>query len=151
MAIDIVTTTDCAAPLGLVFEYVADYRNVPDWLFGIQTFEPVGDIDHGLGAVFDGAMHLGVTLKSRIEVVEWAEDRLIGFDSVKGFKNSSRWTFESTGDDSTRIVAELSYSLPFGPAGKALGKVIEPFVKQAVAHSSTHLKEQVERAARARG
>jgi uncharacterized membrane protein len=150
MSIDIVKTTDCEAPLDVVFAYVADYRNVPDWLFGVQTFEPVGDIDHGLGAVFDGAMHLGVTLKSRIEVNEWADDQLIGFDSVKGFKNSSRWSFEPRGDG-TRITAEVSYSLPFGPAGKALGKVMEPFVKQAVAHSSAHLKEQVEKVARSRG
>jgi uncharacterized membrane protein len=150
MAIDIVKTTECGAPLEVVFAYVADYRNVPDWLFGVQSFEPVGEVDHGLGAVFDGAMHLGVTLRSRIEVNAWEDDRLIGFDSVKGFKNSSRWTFERLGDGGTRIIAEVSYSLPFGPAGKALGKVIEPFVKQAVAHSSQHLKEQVEKAARAR-
>ena len=150
MAIDIVKTTECDAPLDLSFDYVADYRNVPEWLFGVQTFEPVGDLDHGLGAVFDGAMHLGVTLKSRIEVNEWVDNRLIGFDSIKGFKNSSRWSFEPW-DGGTRITAEVSYSLPFGPAGKALGKVIEPFVKQAVAHSSTHLKEQVEKVARSRG
>ncbi len=147
MSIEIVKTTACEAPLDVVFDYVADYRNVPDWLFGVETFEPVGDVDHGLGAVFDAAMHLGMTLKSRIEVNAWVDSRLIGFDSIKGFKNSSRWNFERTGDTSTLITAEVSYSLPFGPAGKAMGKVIEPFVKRAVAHSSAQLKEQVEKVA----
>jgi len=150
MSIDIVKTTECDAPLDAAFDYVADYRNVPSWLFGVQTFEPVGDIDHGLGAVFDGAMHLGVTLTSRIEVNEWVDNRLIGFDSVKGFKNSSRWNFEAAGEGRTLITAEVSYSLPFGPAGKALGKVIEPFVKQAVKHSSDHLRQRIEEAAGSR-
>jgi uncharacterized membrane protein len=147
MATDIVMTTDCDATVEEVFAYVDDYRNVPQWLFGIQRFEPVGDTDQGLGAVFDAVMHLGTTLRSRIEVVEWAQDRLIAFDSVRGFRNSSRWTFERAGQG-TRVTTEVSYSLPFGPAGKAVGKVIEPFVKQAVHHSSRHLKEQVEKTSR---
>jgi uncharacterized membrane protein len=145
MAIDIVTTTQCDVPLEAVFAYVDDYRNVPDWLFGIERFEPVGDVDQGLGAVFDAVMHVGKTLRSRIEVVDWAHNRLIAFDSVKGFANSSRWTFEPAGKDRTVVTAELSYALPFGPAGKAVGRVIEPFVKQTATRSSTALKEQVER------
>jgi uncharacterized membrane protein len=144
MPIEIRVESTFQAPLEVAFAYTADYRNVPDWLYGISKFEPVGDKDYGLGAVFDGSMNLGATLHSRIEVNEFEENRLIGFDSIKGFKNSSRWTFSALDAKHSTVVADVSYELPGGIAGKALGKVIEPFVKIAVKHSSAALQEAVE-------
>ena len=144
MPIEICVESTFQAPLEVAFAYTADYRNVPDWLYGISKFEPVGDLDYGLGAVFDGSMNLGATLHSRIEVNEFEENRLIGFDSIKGFKNSSRWTFSALDAGRSRVVADVSYELPGGIAGKALGKVIEPFVKIAVRHSSAALQKCVE-------
>ena len=144
MPIEIRVESTFEAPLEVAFAYTADYRNVPDWLYGISRFEPVGDKDYGLGAVFDGSMHLGATLHSRIEVNEFEENRLIGFDSIKGFKNASRWTFSALDAKRSTVVADVSYELPGGIAGKALGKVIEPFVKIAVRHSSAALQKAVE-------
>lgn len=144
MAVDIVKTETCNAPLKTAFEYVADYRNIPDWMFGVHSFEPVGAKDYGLGSVFDVTVHLGARIHTRIEAVEWEENRLIGMDSVKGFKVRSRWYFTADGDDRTEVTAKISYEPPFGPAGKALGKVMEPFVKQAVKHASHHLVTNIE-------
>jgi uncharacterized membrane protein len=148
MPVEIVTSTTCEAPCDAAFAYVADYRNVPHWLFGIHEFTPVGDRDYGLGSVFDASVHLGLRLHSRIEVDEFVEDRLIAFDSVKGFKVRSRWNFEPVAPGRTTITAQVTYALPFGPAGRAMGKVVEPAVKQAVAHSSDELTARIEAAAR---
>lgn len=142
--VDIHVETTVEAPLAEAFAYTANYRNVPQWLYGIQEFVPHGEVDYGLGAVFDGKIHLGATLNSRIEIQGFAENSLIEFDSIKGFKNSAKWTFTAHGEDHTLIVADVSYQLPLGIAGKALGKVIEPFVKIAVKHSSAALKEHIE-------
>lgn len=144
MPIEIHVESTFQAPLDVAFAYTANYRNVPEWLYGISKFEPVGEKDYGLGAVFDGSMNLGATLNSRIEVNEFEENRLIGFDSIKGFKNSSRWTFTALDANRSQVVAEVSYELPGGIAGRALGKVIEPFVKIAVKHSSAALQKCVE-------
>lgn len=144
MPIEIHVESTFRAPLEVAFAYTANYRNVPDWLYGISKFEPVGEVDYGLGAVFDGSMNLGVTLHSRIEVNEFEENRLIGFDSIKGFRNSSRWTFSAIDANRSSVVADVSYELPGGIAGKALGKVIEPFAKIAVQHSSAALQKAVE-------
>ena len=139
MAIHIHKETDCAAPLDKVFAYVTDYRNIPDWLYGISSFVPTTELDRGLGATFDGSIHLGVTLHSTIETTKFEEGRMFEFDSVKGFRNWSTWTFDEVDADTTRISADVYYELPGGIAGKAIGKVIEPFVKLAVRHSSEHL------------
>jgi uncharacterized membrane protein len=138
----------CNAPLGVTFGYVADYRTIPHWMFGVRSFEPVGDRDYGLGSVFDVNLQLGVPIRTRIETVEFEEDRVIAMDSVKGFKARSRWTFEALDADRTTVHATVSYELPFGPAGKAMGKVMEPFVRQAVSYISQHLRENVEQLAR---
>jgi uncharacterized membrane protein len=133
------------APLEVAFAYVDDYRTVPEWLFGVQKFEPVGDLDRGLGAVFDGSMKLGpTTLHSTIEVTRWKADELIAFESIKGFVNRSTWHFASAGPEATELTVDFEYELPGGLAGKALGRAIEPFVAIAVRHTEHTLREKVE-------
>ncbi len=46
-------------PVDLAFAHIDDYRNVPDWMFGISRFVPIGDLDQGLGATYDATMQLG--------------------------------------------------------------------------------------------
>lgn len=143
MAIHIHKETDCDAPLEKVFAYVTDYRNVHEWLYGISKFVPITELDRGVGATFEGTINLGATLHSTVETTAFEEGKLFELDSIKGFKNTSRWSFEAIDAKRTTIIADVSYSLPGGIAGKLLGKVIEPFVKIAVKHSSEHLARNV--------
>jgi len=145
MGIEISIDETVAAPLDVTFDYVADYRTIPEWMFGVRKFEPVDPAkDYGLGSVFDVSLSLGVPINTRIETVEFEDDRVIGMDSVKGFKARSRWYFASDGAGRTRVTATVTYELPFGPAGRAMGKVMQPFVRQAVGHISQHLKANLE-------
>lgn len=145
-AIEFTVETDFAAPVNAAFAYTADYRNVPNWLYGIQRFTPVGERDYGLGAVFDGEMNVGLTLRSRIEVDEFEENALISFDTIEGFRIRSTWRFSATGVGTSAVRAEVAYELPGGLAGKGVGKAIEPFVKIAIKHSSAGLKRCIEAA-----
>lgn len=148
MAADIVRTETVDAPLEAAFAYVADYRKIPDWMFGVQRFEPIGDQDYGQGSVFDVTLSLGVKIHTTIKAVEWEENRLIGMDSIKGFKAVSRWYFDADGPNRTTVTAKVSYELPFGPAGKAMGKIMEPFVHRAVGYGAEKLKTNIEARAR---
>jgi uncharacterized membrane protein len=143
--VDIHHEGTCAAPLDVAFAYLDDYRNATTWMFGLSTFEPVGDKDHGLDAVFDGTFAVKpVKLSSRIRVTEWEENKVIAFESIKGFKNWSTWRFESTGPEQTRIDVTFSYELPGGLAGRALSKVLEPIVAVSVRHSDEALRREIE-------
>lgn len=144
MAIDVRIVETVNAPLDVTFAYVADYRTIPEWMFGVKKFEPVTAEDYGKGSVFDVSLSLGVPINTRIETVEFKEGRVIGMDSIKGFKAKSRWYFEADGPDRTKVDAVVSYDLPFGPAGRGMGRVMQPFVKQAVSHISHHLKANLE-------
>ncbi|WP_337455811.1 SRPBCC family protein [Prescottella sp. D32] len=132
-------------PVDLAFAHIDDYRNVPDWMFGISRFVPIGDLDQGLGATYDATMQLGPkALKSTVEVTEWERDRLITLSSVSGFGNRSSWMFTPVGDDRTELSVDFGYELPGGLAGKALGRLVEPFVTTAIKQTETNLRKQIE-------
>ena len=144
MAIHIHKETDCAAPIEKVFAYVADYRNVQEWLYGIQKFVPTTEKDYGHRRRLrrqhppgrDAALDdRGDRLRGRADDRDGLHQGLQEHIEV----DASRRPSPST----TRIIADVCYSLPGGIAGKALGKVIEPFVKIAVRHSSEHLARNV--------
>lgn len=142
--VDVHAEAVCAAPREQAFGYIADYRNVGTWLYGVKKFVPVGDLDYGLDSVFDAALTVGAPIKTRVQVVEFAEGERFAFHSIKGFVCSSTWTFTAVDASHTQVAAEISYTLPGGIAGKALGKAIEPFVGIAVKHSVAALQREIE-------
>lgn len=140
-------TIEIAAPVSEVFAYVDDYSLTKDWIYGLHHMEPVGEQTQGLGAQFDGVMKLGVSLTSRIECTGWERDRMIEMTSVSGIRNTQRWTFTDLGGDRTRVDAWISYSLPGGPAGRAMAAAVKPLIGVAVRHTSEALVRNVERSA----
>ncbi len=143
--VDIHHASTAKAPVDVVFAYMDDHRNVPEWMFGVSKFEPIGEKDSGVGAVFDGSIKLGPkTLHSTVECTEWEQDRVIGMKSIKGFVNWSTWRFNRIDDVTTELAVDFTYVLPGGMAGRALGKIIEPFITIAIRHTEQRLREKVE-------
>lgn len=137
-------SVEIAAPANRVFEYVDDFTNTKDWMFGLREIEPVSAHTHGVGATYDGVMKIGVRLTSRIRCTGWERDRLIEIRSVKGIENIQRWTFTDLGEGRTRVDARISYTLPGGPAGKAMAAAVKPLIGVAVRHTSDALVRNVE-------
>ncbi len=137
-------SVEVAAPVAEVFAYVDDFTKTKDWMYGLHKIEPVSEHTHGVGATYDGVMKLGVSLTSRIQCSGWEQDRLIEITSIKGIKNTQRWTFTDLGDGRTRVDAWISYTLPGGPAGKAMAAAVKPFIGVAVRHTSESLVRNVE-------
>ncbi|PXX63002.1 ribosome-associated toxin RatA of RatAB toxin-antitoxin module [Nocardia tenerifensis] len=135
---------DCAASAESAFAYVNDYQNLPRFLYGIQSFTPVGAQTAGLGAAFDGHIKLGpASLKSRVEVVGWEENARIAVKSIKGIEIESTFLFHPKGDARCTVDAIVEFHVGGGLAGRALGKTIEPFVKIAVQHTTHNLITQI--------
>ncbi|MFC9965563.1 SRPBCC family protein [Nocardia sp. JW2] len=146
---DVRIVEDCAAPAETAFAFVNDYRNLPKFWYGIESFTPVTEQTEGVGAKFDGKMKLGpASLTSRIEVVRWEEGSVIGTKSIKGFEILSTFVFTPKGADTSTIDAHIQYFVPGGIAGKMLGRTIEPFIKIAVKHTTEALISEIEKAHR---
>ncbi|RDI68150.1 SRPBCC family protein [Nocardia pseudobrasiliensis] len=133
----------CAAPVDYAFRYVADYRNTIHYLYGLSKFEPVTELDQGVGAVFDGSLGLGpVTLSCRMRAVDWDEPTLIRSKSVRGL--DTEFTYRFAAVDAERSRVGLSIDLNFlGLAGRAMAKAVGPFIDSARKQTGTRLAEQV--------
>lgn len=95
--------------------------------------------------MFDGLFKTGpVKIGSTIKVIEWQQDSVIEFESIKGFHTWSTWNFQTEDDEHTRITVDFSYALPGGIAGKVLGKALEPIVNPAIKHSDHELRKHIE-------
>lgn len=132
------------APVGEVFAYVDDFTTTKDWMYGLDTIEPVGEQLRGVGATYDGTMRLGVSLTSRLRCTRWERDELIEIESVKGIQNTQRWTFTDLGEGRTRLDAWISYTLPGGPAGKVIANAVKPLISVAIKHTSATLVHNIE-------
>ncbi|WP_235681298.1 SRPBCC family protein [Tomitella gaofuii] len=134
-----------AAPLAVGFAYVDDHRTVPQWMFGVTEFTPLGEQEHGLGAEYAATMVLGPkTLRSKVRVTEWEQDALITLESYEGIRNSSSWRFTPVDDGHAELSVVFTYDFGGGLAGKALAKIVEPFVQAAVAQTEKDLRRLVE-------
>ena len=143
--VDIHHEGSCEAPVDVAFAYLDDYRNATKWMFGLAKFEPIGGKDQGLGAEFEGTFQVKpVKLHSTIKITEWEQDKVIAFESIKGFRNWSTWNFMADGPTRTKIQVTFSYELPGGLAGRAMGKALEPIVAISVRHSDEALRREIE-------
>lgn len=137
-------SVEIEAPVAEVFAYVDDHTLTKDWMYGLHKIEPVSDQTHGVGATYDGVMKLGVPLTSRIQCTGWERDRLIEISSISGIKNTQRWTFTDLGSGRTRVDAWISYTLPGGPAGRAIAAAVKPIIGVAMKSTSESLVRNIE-------
>ncbi|MGX7732013.1 SRPBCC family protein [Rhodococcus sp. 2H158] len=135
-------------PPEVAFAYLDDHRTVPEWMYGVNRFVPVGPQVNGLGAVFDATMQIGPKgLESRLAIVDWELDRRIVLDSIAGFRTASSWELADLGDGRIRLDVDFGYQLPGGLAGRALGKLIEPVVGTAIRQTEQALRSNLGRVA----
>ncbi|MDJ0392446.1 SRPBCC family protein [Rhodococcus sp. G-MC3] len=136
---------DIAASAAETFDYLAAHENVPDWMFGVTSFTPVGQVNRAVGDRFDAVMKLGPkTLKSTVDIVEWVDGSVFSLSSVAGFETSSRWSVTAIDDGHCTANVEFGYEFPGGFTGKALAKVVEPFINQGISLTDRTLRERVE-------
>jgi uncharacterized membrane protein len=136
-----------AAPVEAVFAYVDDHRNTVKYMKDLTEWAPVGAKTHGKGAKFQVAMKAGpMTLRSKVDITVWTENRTIGWTSFDGFKQTGRWSFEQDGNK-TRATFDMDYELPGGIAGRMASRVADPVVRGNIEQSVRNLKSQVEKAA----
>ncbi|WP_206071356.1 SRPBCC family protein [Antrihabitans stalactiti] len=136
--------TKCEASVGNSFAYVADHRNVPSWMWGVTQFDPIGELDQGVGATFDVAVNLGPkTIYLRSLITDWVEDEQISMKSIQGVEGTMTWRFDAIDDETTAISVDVDYVLPPGIAGKMLKAIIDPAVAVAIRHVEKHLVAEI--------
>ena len=131
-------------PIDFAFGFVADYHNVPKWMFGVSEFQPRTDRTHGIGAVFATSFSSGIAaLEVELTAVEWRDDEVITLESQQEPAIRARFTFASANTGSTLVRVRIDYPVRPGLAGRVLEKISETIVGQAVRHVETNLRREL--------
>lgn len=111
------------APVGQVFDYVADPTHLPTiWpsLVAVRNVEP-----HAEGNSFDWEYKmLGMRIRGHSDPVELVRNERQVTRSVRGIPNTFRWLY-ATRDGDTEVTLEVDYKVP------VLGRIAEGVVGRA--------------------
>ena len=128
-----------------VFAWVADHRNVPTVLEGVDRWEPLGEAVTGVGARFDVSMRaLGVPLDNVLVLDRWDEPRAIGWRSESGLiPQSGGWRFEPR-PGGTEVTLTIGYEPPGGALGGLLAGRVEGMVRGRLAQALERMRTILE-------
>ncbi|MEV6558189.1 SRPBCC family protein [Nocardia sp. NPDC051756] len=127
-------------PAAQVFEYIADYRRLTEWVFGITGVRAVSALDYGLSAVYEGSVDLGPkTLSSTARICGWEQDRLIALESLAGFEFTATLRMRDESATRTAIELDLVYGTSGGIAARAIARGLEPLLAMAARHTTEKL------------
>ncbi len=138
--------TRIARPPEAVFEWVADYRNVPRVLEGVTRWRPLTDRVRGRGARFEVEMRaLGLPLGNVLEIDCWTPPRSIGWRSVAGpIEQAGCWRFEPV-PGGTEVTLTIDYRPPGGAPGAALMARLDGLVRGRLERGLERMQLALER------
>jgi carbon monoxide dehydrogenase subunit G len=134
----------CDAPVEVAFDYLDNYRNVTDCWHGMSSYTPVGELDHGLGSVFQAVSKLGPsTVKSTVKTVGWEKNVRLAYKSIAGMDTSTAFDFTAIDETHSRVDFRVEFTLPGGIAGKALAMTLEPVVNATAKSTVQNLAREI--------
>jgi uncharacterized membrane protein len=137
------------AGAGQCFEFVAEPANIPRFMFGVKSYDPLTSKTRGRGATFSSVISVGGRdIDAELEITGWVECERMIATSTKGPKTIGSWTFEEYDDGTTDVTLAQEYELPaifrFLPQGP-----IHAAVERELRRSLERLKKLIETETRA--
>ncbi|WP_286014000.1 SRPBCC family protein [Nocardia sp. CDC159] len=152
--------SDVGAPVEVAFTYTDNHLFVPDWMFGIAAFEPVGDAGHGPGAVYAAAVRLGLWRPTvECEITEYRRNVVIGYtlrrrrpgkvaparsDRPVADLGTLTLRFDPLGHGRSVLTSEADYRPPRGLVARLCTKLIDAAITSAVRRSEAQLRREIE-------
>ena len=92
-------TASVSRPPGDAFEYVADWRNFPNYVPMFADMNVTSLVQYGLGTSVDLMMLFGdrVEMRTTLDVVDFQKGRRIVFKSSRGVRTRIEWSFKVFG------------------------------------------------------
>lgn len=132
-------------PPEVVFDYVSDFRWMPDWVFGLHTVEPVGAQSMGLGTEFTGKGKIGpIGMTGTGRITEWQPNRFFTAElfTNNGIKASCTFTLTPIEPELTHVDITVGYTFPGGLTGKLIQRAIEPLLGSGIRSSVRTLRRR---------
>lgn len=128
-----------------VFDFIADYRNVPRVLEGVSRWDPIGRKSRGVGARYRVEMRtLGIPLGAVLRLDGWRRPSRISWVSEDGLiTQSGGWTFTPR-NGGVELELEMAYSPPAGGLGDLVAGRVEGLVKRRLTTALERIREEME-------
>jgi Polyketide cyclase / dehydrase and lipid transport len=130
---------------GVVFDFIADYRNVPRVLEGVSRWDPIGRKTRGVGVRYRVEMRtLGIPLGAVLRLDGWRRAERISWVSEDGLiPQSGGWTFTPR-DGGVELELEMAYSPPAAGLGDLVAGRVEGLVKRRLSAALERIRAELE-------
>ncbi|HUU07213.1 MAG TPA: SRPBCC family protein [Thermoplasmata archaeon] len=103
-----------ACRIDSAFDYVADWKNIKDFMPMLLNVEPTSLVQYGPGASFDVTIVLGrLEMKTSLDVTEFVKNSKVTLKTTKGIRLRVAWEFKDIGDN-VLITFSFDYDFPSG-------------------------------------
>jgi uncharacterized membrane protein len=128
-----------------VFDFIADYRNVPRVLEGVSRWEPLGRRTRGAGARYNVEMRtLGVPLSAVLKLSEWRRPERIAWVSEEGLiPQRGGWTFTPRGSG-VDLELKMAYEPPAAALGNFIAGRVERLVRRRLERALARIRAELE-------
>jgi ribosome-associated toxin RatA of RatAB toxin-antitoxin module len=125
------------------FEYVADWKNLLDFMPMLLDTKPTSLVSYGPGTTLDSTVVLAkMEVPTSFDLVEFVKNKRIMYKSMRGIRSKLSWDF-SQGEGKMLVTLTFEYEIPPGIVTK--GSELEAIEKdmQERANQSTELLKWV--------
>ncbi|WP_043659832.1 SRPBCC family protein [Nocardia thailandica] len=139
--------SDVGAPVDVAYAYASTPAFVPDWLYGVTGFVPLGTPDEGLGAAYSAKIRLlGGLLRSTVtcEITEFRRNAVIGYTLRGRVCGTVTLRFDPLGYERSVLTSEADYPPPRGVLGRLCRAPIEAATKSALRRTEARLRREIE-------
>jgi len=139
---DFTNTVIIGRPPHDVFEFLADFENVPKWNYAIEETHRTLDGPVGVGPTYAQTRSIPIRTQEAFAVVEYERDRSLAIrGSIGPFEGTLTYNLEPVGDG-TKLTNRAD--LAAHGLQRILAPVLQARVREAVAANLTKLKELLE-------
>ncbi|MFC9994399.1 SRPBCC family protein [Nocardia sp. NPDC127526] len=153
--------SDVGAPVEVAFTYTDNHQFVPDWAFAVAAFEPIGDLDHGAGAVFAATLRAGLWHPTvDCEITDYRRNAVIEYTLRRRRKGKPApaqgaaghspplcvitLRFDPLGYGRAVLTSETEYWAPRHWTGRLLSRMLAAAVQSAVRRTESQLRREIE-------
>jgi hypothetical protein len=135
-----------------VFDFLADYRNIPRFQPQFQTVRPVTAVTRGLGATLDlRGSFLGLPIAAQMHIVGFEPPHLLVSESSSGVRSHTTWRLTAvppvhpeTAAATTRAHLTVDYEITLPGLGRLVGGLLQHEIEELTVQSLKRLKMLLE-------
>lgn len=139
-------TIEIKVPQNVVFAYVRDLENMPEWMPSCKSHKITSEQRYGVGTTTHCVMEqAGRIIEWDSVVTEYIENQKLVWHCDKPSRNDGIFEFEPT-EDGTKVTFTMDYDLPYSILGMIIDQLkVSKDIRKSVDEGLKKMKEILEK------